>query len=139
MVLLLFGITVRRADGAGMQQPENIETKSGNANLIARGKYLVEGVAGCGDCHTPRRADGTPDRSRWLAGAPLFLQPAKPVPGWPIVAPRLAGLLPGEEAEIVKLLMTGVWRDGKHLRPPMPRFQMNRDDAEAIVAYLKSL
>jgi hypothetical protein len=35
---------------------------SGNAKLIARGKYIVEGVAGCGYCHTPRDKDGNLDR-----------------------------------------------------------------------------
>jgi hypothetical protein len=68
---------------------------SGNAKLIARGKYIVEGVAGCGYCHTPRDKDGNLDRTRWLEGAPVFYEPAQPVPGWPITAPRLAGLPPG--------------------------------------------
>jgi len=109
------------------------------ASLIARGKYIVEGVAACSDCHTPRDENGESDRSKWLAGAPVFFQPGKPVPGWPITAPRLAGSPPGSEAEIVKLLTTGLWRDGKPLRMPMPRFRMTRDDAEAVYAYLRSL
>jgi len=37
------------------------------------------------------------------------------------------------------LLTTSVWRNGKTPRPPMPRFHMTREDAEAVVAYLKSL
>jgi len=40
---------------------------------------------------------------------------------------------------MVKLLTTGIWKTGKPLRPPMPRFQMTRADAEAVVAYLKSV
>jgi mono/diheme cytochrome c family protein len=35
-----------------------------------RGRYLAEGLAHCGECHTPRNAVGGLDRSRWLAGAP---------------------------------------------------------------------
>ena len=119
-------------------QAEAKKTKS-TANLIARGQYIVEGVAACSDCHTPRRENGEPDRSSWLAGAPVFFQPARPVPGWPITAPRLAGLPPGSDTEIITLLTTGLWRDGKPLRPPMPRFRMSRQDAVAVVAYLKSL
>jgi mono/diheme cytochrome c family protein len=109
------------------------------ANLIVRGKYIVEAVAACSDCHTPRGENGESDRSKWLAGAPLFFQPAKPVPGWPVMAPRLAGSPPGSDAEIITLLTTGLWKDGKPLRLPMPRFRMTRSDAEAVSAYLRSL
>jgi mono/diheme cytochrome c family protein len=112
---------------------------SRQADLIVRGKYIVEGVAACGDCHTPRNEKGELDRSRWLEGAPVFLQPAQRVSGWPLVAPRLAGLPPGTDAEIVTLLTTGLWREGKPLRMPMPHFHMTREDAAAVLAYLKSL
>ncbi len=37
---------------------------------IARGQYLAEALAHCGECHTPRGALGGLDRTRWLAGAP---------------------------------------------------------------------
>ena len=40
---------------------------------------------------------------------------------------------------IVQLLTDGVARDGVAPDPPMPRFRLDRQDAEAIVAYLKSL
>jgi len=40
---------------------------------------------------------------------------------------------------MVTLLTTGVWRDGKRPRPPMPQFRMTQQDAQAVVAYLKSL
>src|SRR5436190_1914705 len=35
---------------------------------VARGAYLVNHVAACGDCHTPRNADGSFDESRALSG-----------------------------------------------------------------------
>jgi mono/diheme cytochrome c family protein len=109
------------------------------AKLVARGKYIVEGLAACGDCHTPRTRDGDIDRTKWLSGAPVFYEPAQRVPGWAISAPRIAGLPPGRDAEIITLLTTATWRDGKAPRPPMPRFHMKREDAEAVVSYLKSL
>ena len=112
---------------------------SSNAKLIARGKYIVEGLAGCGYCHTPRDENGDPDRTKWLAGAPVFYQPAQRVPGWPNTAPRLAGSPPGSDAQMITLLTTSVSRSGQPLRSPMPRFRMTRADAEAVVAYLKSL
>jgi len=110
----------------------------GNAS-IARGKYVVEGVAMCGQCHTPRNGHGEADGTQALQGAPLWLQPATPIGDWPSLAPRIAGIPPGTEAQMVTLLTTGVWRDGKRPRPPMPQFRMTQQDAQAVVAYLKSL
>ena len=40
---------------------------------------------------------------------------------------------------MINLLTTGLWTDGKELRDPMPKFHMSRADAEAVVAYLKSI
>jgi len=113
--------------------------KSGTAALVARGKYLVEGVAMCGQCHTPTDADGNPDRSRWLEGGSLPYMPAKPNSNWPISAPRIGGTPPASDADMIKLLTTGVWTTGQRLRYPMPQFRMSRSDAEAVVAYLRSL
>lgn len=139
LLIMVAGVYVAARTGETKQAERGVKT-SRNGDLIARGQYIVEGVAACGDCHTPRDENGVSDRTRWLKGAPVFFQPAQAVPGWPIVAPRLAGLPPGSDAEIVALLTTGIWpQTGKPLRLPMPRFQMTRSDAEAVVAYLKSL
>jgi|SRR6185369_4978147 len=121
------------------QEQKQSKQPANSAKLIARGKYIVEGVAGCGYCHTPRDKDGNIDRIKWLAGAPVFYEPAQKVPGWAITAPRLAGLPPGEDAAMIKLLTTSIARSGQPPRPPMPWFRMTRADAEAVVAYLKSL
>src|SRR5271155_75128 len=110
-----------------------------SAASVARGKYIVEGIAVCSQCHTPRDSNGDPDRAHWLEGGALWLNPAQPVENWPLQVPRIAGNPPGTDAEMVKLLTTGIWRDGKPLRPPMPQFRMTEPDAEAVVAYLKSL
>lgn len=128
-----------RAAAQEKKPAEETAKTSSHADLVARGKYLVEGVAGCGNCHTPRGRNGEPDRARWLEGAPVFLEPAQAVPGWPIVAPRLAGLPPGNDAAMITLLTTGIWTNGKPLRQPMPRFHMTRSDAESVLAYLKAL
>ena len=37
---------------------------------VQRGRYLVEALGHCGECHTPRDRFGGPDTARWLAGAP---------------------------------------------------------------------
>ena len=60
----------------------------------ARGKYIVEGVAVCGQCHTQRDSSGAADHSRWLEGAPVWLESAESAEDWPLQAPRIAGTLP---------------------------------------------
>ncbi|MGC2448519.1 MAG: cytochrome c [Candidatus Sulfotelmatobacter sp.] len=110
-----------------------------NAARIARGKYIADGVAMCGMCHTPRNDAGDIDRGRWLDGAALWLLPAHPQQDWPLKAPRIAGTPPGSDEDMVRLLTTGIWKDKGYLRPPMPQFRMSREDAEAVVAYLRSL
>jgi mono/diheme cytochrome c family protein len=110
-----------------------------SGSLVARGKYIVEGLSRCGQCHTPRDSNGKPEQSELLQGAAVWLKPAESVEDWPLKAPRIAGIPPGTDAEMVKLLTTGIWRDGKPLRQPMPQFRMTQPDAEAVVAYLKSL
>lgn len=37
---------------------------------LERGRYLVEALGHCGECHTARNVLGGTDRSQWLAGAP---------------------------------------------------------------------
>ena len=121
------------------QKPEpHSKTATGGAD--ARGKYIVESVAICAQCHTPRDNNGNPDRSHWLQGSPVPFDPVKPDPKWPITAPRIGGTpLPASDGDMVKLLTTGIWTNGEHLRPPMPQFRLDQGDAEAVVAYLKSL
>jgi mono/diheme cytochrome c family protein len=110
-----------------------------NAAQIARGKYLVEQVAMCADCHTPRGERGAFDRSKWLQGAALGFAPKEPIPGFSGYAPGIAGLSGWNDAEAVKVLSTGLTAGGKPLAPPMPQYKMTRADAAAVVAYLKSL
>ena len=118
---------------------DNKPMSSSGGGDVARGKYIVEDVAMCGTCHTPRKPDGSLDRTRWLAGAPVPYLPAQPTNDWPILAPRLAGNPPATNAQMVTLLTTAVWTNGKPLRDPMPKFHMTKADAEAVVAYLRSL
>lgn len=106
---------------------------------VARGKYLVENVAMCVQCHTPRNGDGSLDRTRLLQGAPVIWAPSNGDPNWPLTAPRIGGTPPASDADMIKLLTTGVWITGQPLRLPMMPFRMNDTDAKAVIAYLKSV
>ena len=105
---------------------------------INHGKYLVEQVAMCVDCHSPRNEKGEFVTERWLGGAPLDFRPVHPMP-WAEQAPPLAGMPGWEEDEMVKLLQTGATPSGDPLRPPMPAYRMTEADARAVTAYLRSL
>lgn len=123
--------------------PANAQAGKGaganNQALIERGKYIVESVAMCELCHTPRDEHGNPDRGRWLMGGPAQLRPTYPAATWAIVEPRIGGAPPGTDAEFIRLLTTGISRTGSPPNPPMPPFRMTKADAEAVLAYLKSL
>lgn len=115
------------------------EGAGSRAKLVAHGKYLVEGVGLCGDCHSPRNEKGEVIPGRHLEGAVLDFQPLHPVPGWVPASPPIAGLPGWTSAQALMFLMTGIGKDGKPAGPPMPHYRMSRWDAEAVVAYLKSL
>jgi mono/diheme cytochrome c family protein len=112
------------------------------ADLLKHGAYLVNSVAMCGDCHTPRDNKGMPDRTRPLAGMTLPIQPKAETNTWADQSPNisatgLAGKLTEEQA--VKFLMTGIDPSGKTARPPMPQFRLNATDARAVYVYLNSV
>ena len=121
------------------QAQEAKRTAPAGGGDIARGAYIVNSVAMCPTCHTPRTSDGQLNQSEWLQGGPIVYLPANPTPNWPLYEPRIGGTLPTSEANMITLLTTAVWTDGKELHDPMPKFHMNRADAEAVVAYLKSI
>ena len=114
---------------AGVQPEKNTE----------RGRYLAENVAMCIQCHTPREATGELIPSQAFRGAPIPVRKPGQLSSWAEFAPRIAGLPQYTTEQMVGLLTTGIGREGKELRSPMPTFKMTRADAEAVASYLKSV
>jgi mono/diheme cytochrome c family protein len=106
---------------------------------VERGKYLVEEVAKCPECHTPRNDRGELRHEAWLSGAPIWIQPVAPIRNWADRAPALAGFPSFTEAQAERILEKGTGPEGEEIRPPMHIYHMNHADAKAIIAYLKSL
>ena len=114
---------------------------------IARGRYLVEHVALCSDCHTPRNSIGVPQRSLYLAGASEKIGPlGQAVPN--ITPDKDTGIGGWKREEIAELLMTGTKPDLDNVQglmyeviqgAPHGYKDMKKDDALAIADYLKSL
>ena len=110
---------------------------------IAYGKYLVEEVAKCQDCHTPQFENGQPDKDKWLKGAVLDFAPLHPVKDWHKTSPDITGSSrlwsKWGEATFLKFMQTGLTPKGTPAAPPMPAYKLNAKDAEAMLEYLKSL
>ncbi len=106
---------------------------------IERGKYLVENVAMCGECHTPRDDRGNLKMDAWLQGGPIWIEPVHHTQNWADHVPPLAGLPGLTQVEVERVLEQGIGPEGEALRPPMHIYHMNSADAKAIIAYLNSL
>jgi mono/diheme cytochrome c family protein len=106
---------------------------------IERGKYLVENVAMCGECHTPRNANGELKTGAWLQGASVWIRPVAPIQPWADTVPPLAGMPSFTDEQFATILEKGTGPEGEVLRPPMHIYHMHHEDVKAIIAYLKSL
>lgn len=100
-----------------------------------RGRYLVEALGHCGECHTPRNALGGLDRRRWLAGGPD-----------PSGAGTIPNITPAKltwtEEDIAAYLETGFTPDydsvGGHMAHVVSNYaQLPPEDRRAVAAYLK--
>ncbi len=130
----------KQPPSASAQEPATNRAASGaTAAEIERGKYLVEDVAMCVECHTPRDSQGALRTDAWLAGAPIWIRPVAPIPNWADHAPSLAGWPSFTEEQGERVLEKGTGPEGEQLRPPMHIYHMKHEDAKAIIAYLKSL
>jgi mono/diheme cytochrome c family protein len=118
---------------------ESNKSRVTSAAAVEQGKYLVEKIGMCGDCHTAHDEKGEPIKEQWLTGTTLAFKPTIPMPVWADKSVNIAGLPGWEKDAAIKFLMTGIAYNGLPARPPMPQYRYNQQDAEAIVAYLKSL
>jgi mono/diheme cytochrome c family protein len=110
---------------------------------IERGKYLVT-IGSCNDCHTPGYFLGKPDFSRTLGGSDVGfgLPGLGTFVGRNLTSDRETGLGAWTDDQIVSAFTAGIRPDGRKLAPIMPwqnLSHLDREDALAIVAYLRSL
>lgn len=107
---------------------------------IERGRYLVHHVGMCVDCHSPRDANGAFIVEKHLTGKILTFGGKSSAPHMP-VAPKIAGMPAGfTYDDTVHFLMTGERPNGRPAPlPPMPQYRLERNDAEAVASYLRSL
>ena len=101
-----------------------------------RGRYLVERVGLCQDCHSPRNERGEFVAERWLTGSPLPFAPTIPMP-WAQASKPIAGLPGLDDEQALTFLTTGVLPGGRTPLPPMPPYRFAHDDALDVIAYLR--
>ncbi|MGR3495862.1 c-type cytochrome [Citreimonas sp.] len=104
---------------------------------LERGRYLVEALGHCGECHTPRNALGALDRSAWMQGAP---NPS----GRGTIPALTPDSLTWSAADIAYYLETGFTPDydsaGGHMAAVVDNFaKLPAADREAVAAYIKAL
>jgi mono/diheme cytochrome c family protein len=100
----------------------------------ARGRYIAEAMAHCGECHTPRNLLGGLDAARWLGGAPN-----------PSGDGRIPNITPAKlgwaAADIVQYLTTGFTPEydsvGGHMAHVVENMaRLPETDRQAVAEYL---
>jgi mono/diheme cytochrome c family protein len=112
------------------------------SELIERGRYLVEGPANCGNCHTPKDRQGNPIQDlAYSGGFRINLGPPGIITVTNITPDRETGIGAWTDEQIITAIREGKRPDGDVMGPPMP-IELYRDmadeDVKAIVAYLRT-
>lgn len=124
-----------------VQRPATPPATTGTTRVagdIARGEYLANHVAMCVQCHSPRDQRGHLIENQKFTGASMPVRGPSWDPEWAYRTPALAGLPGFTDEQIVMLLTEGHAGDRPAPMRPMPPFRMNKQDAEAVAAYLRS-
>ena len=108
---------------------------------VARGRYLVESIAGCGNCHTPKGPQGDLPGLN-LAGGQVVEEPPFRAVSSNITPDPETGIGRWTDAQIARAIREGIRPDGRIIGPPMP-IELYRGisdaDLAAMVAYLRSV
>ena len=107
---------------------------------LERGRYLMQSVVACGNCHTPQGPNG-PLPGMELAGG-LKIED-KPFTAYSsnITRDEDTGIGNWTDAQIITAIREGQRPDGSLIGPPMPiglYRDMSDNDVKAIVAYLRA-
>lgn len=110
-------------------------------SAVERGRYLVEVLGACGNCHTPKGPQGDVP-GKHLAGG---FQLDDSFGTW--ITPNITpdpetGIGRWTDAEIIRAIREGKRPDGRTLGPPMPYDLYRRladSDVTAMVAYLRTV
>jgi len=115
---------------------------------IERGGYLVNTIMACGNCHSPRDAEGRTFAERAFSGGGLTFTTPAFIATAPNITPDVeTGIGSWSDAEIKRALVQGIRPDHGHLAsaPLAAIMPVNfyrallPDDLDAIVGYLRTV
>jgi mono/diheme cytochrome c family protein len=114
---------------------------------VERGSYLVNTIMACGNCHTPRDANGAFVSDKAFSGGLTITTPAFAATAPNITEDRQTGIGDWSDAEIKRALIEGVRPDHGHLggmtlaavMPASFYKALLPEDLDAIVAYLRTV
>ncbi|SFT49689.1 cytochrome c [Sedimentitalea nanhaiensis] len=136
---LSFPFNIRR--GLGLWKRINLTEEwtltQASTPEIERGRYLVEALGHCAECHTPRDITGGLDRSRWMQGAPNPSGKGK----IPAIDPANLTWSAGDIAYYLETGFTPEYDSagGQMAKVVAGMAHLDPDDRAAIAAYLKAL
>jgi mono/diheme cytochrome c family protein len=111
------------------------------AGSLERGKYLVQGMVACGNCHFQRGPQGEPLTDKGLSGGMLFDDPPFKAYAANITPDPATGIGKWTDAQLARAIREGVRPDKRVIGPPMPiEFyrSMSDEDVASIIAYLRA-
>lgn len=109
---------------------------------IGRGRYIATALGHCGECHTPRDRFGVPIAALHFAGTPDGPD-GDPVPN--ITPDREHGIGSWSARQLRRFFESGMNPDGDFVGGAMVEVidegltHLTREDADALIAYLRSL
>jgi len=119
-----------------------------DAGAVERGRYLVNTILACGNCHTPKAVDGQPIAGKEFSGAGLsFSAPFFVGAASNITPDRETGIGNWNDDELKRAITQGLRPDHGRLAgvPLAPMMwvafykAMTLGDLDAVVAYLRSV
>jgi mono/diheme cytochrome c family protein len=127
--------------GATLVNTANAQSNLAQSDLVKRGDYLVNTIMTCGNCHSPKGPPSAVAGKEFTGGPPFDLPPFTVTPS-NITEDKETGIGTRSDADIKKLLRTGVRPNGVPIASVMPvGFYGIITDAvmDAIVAYLRTV
>src|SRR5262245_39951741 len=124
------GVAILLSTGSSVQAETSLE----------RGRYLMQGIVACGNCHTPMGPNG-PEFERELAGGLEFKEQPFTAYAPNITPDPETGIGRWSDEQIILAIREGKRPDGSIIGPPMPiglYRGISDSDARAIVAYLRA-
>jgi mono/diheme cytochrome c family protein len=110
------------------------------SDLVKRGDYLVNGILTCGNCHSPKGPTGDIP-GKLFSGGLSWDEPPFKVTASNITQDKDTGIGKWSDADIKKLMRTGLLPNGVHIAMVMPTgfyHIMTDRDLNAVVAYLRT-